>query len=308
MHPVLIRLWFLPPGYQNVYSYGFMMALGFFVAMVLGRILLKRSGQNPEHLLNLALLTLITGLLGARLFFVVHYWPDYAGGPLRQIFNIRDGGLELYGGVALAILAMLIYFLGRKLPVLLYLDALAPALMIGLAFGRIGCFLHGCCYGQVCRLPWAVSFPYRSFAYRGHSLEGRLTVPSELADSNSRPLPFDQLGDSRKDLARRQKSLPVHPTQLYSAASALLLCVILAACFRRRKYSGQILIFALLLYGLSRFTLETLRIEPKLPAVGISAAQLVSLIALLLAAILWSILRRRRLQDHPAPQKAHTPS
>lgn len=293
MHPVLIRLWFLPQGCQIVYSYGFMMALGFFAGIILGYILLKKSGQNPEHMLNLALLALVSGLLGARLFFVVHYWQDYAGGPFWQIFNIRDGGLEFYGGVALAILVMLIYLFVRKLPALLYFDALAPALMLGLAFGRVGCFLHGCCYGQVCRLPWAVSFPYNSFAYRDHSRDGRLTVPPELSEASGSPVPFGLLNDSQKTLAATQRSLPVHPTQLYSSANALVLCVVLVVCFRRRGYDGQILILALLLYGLSRFALEMLRAEPRMIAIGLSASQLVSLIALAIAAVLWLIRRRR---------------
>lgn len=293
MHPVLIRLKFLPAGYQDVYSYGFMLALGFLAGTVLAYVLLKKTGQDPSHLLNLALLALVCGLAGARIFFVVHYWQNYAGGPVWRIMNIRDGGLELYGGLGLAILAIFVYLMVRKLPVLLYLDALAPVLMLGLAFGRLGCFLHGCCYGKDCDLSWAVSFPYGSFAYRAHLSEGKLTVPEELSNNRGEFLPFMQLDESQKPLALQQRSLPVHPAQLYSSANGLLLCGILWWYFRRRKYDGQVLILALLLYGLSRIALEVVRTEPGLAGTGLSVSQIVSLLALALAVILWFWLGRR---------------
>lgn len=155
MHPELFSIPFFP---LSIKSYGFMMTLGFIAALFLARRRCKLLGQDPNHIDNFGVLTLIAGVVGARLFHVAHHWSSYKDN-LGEIVAIWSGGLEFLGGFILASVTMLIYFRRKKLPILQFLDILAPAVMLGLAFGRIGCLLNGCCFGAPSELPWAIRFP-----------------------------------------------------------------------------------------------------------------------------------------------------
>ncbi len=142
----------------SIKSYGTMMVIGFLCALALARWLSRRLNENPDHVSNFGAWALLSGVLGARLFHVLHNLDHYREYPL-EAFAVWSGGLEFLGGFFGAMLVMVIYFKRQKLSIIRYLDILAPALMLGLAFGRIGCFLNGCCFGAPCELPWAIRFP-----------------------------------------------------------------------------------------------------------------------------------------------------
>ena len=156
MRPELIHI---PGIYLSIPSYGVMMVLGFIAALTLARLRSRRLGEDPDHITNFGIYALIAGVLGARAMHVIHLWHEYYQYHPTEILAIWSGGLEFLGGVLAAILVMVVYFRRRKLAVFKFLDILAPALMLGLAFGRLGCFLNGCCFGAVCDLPWAIRFP-----------------------------------------------------------------------------------------------------------------------------------------------------
>ena len=296
MHPVFIRIPFLPEAFQEIYSYGLMLVLGFFGGYILALRLAKRCRQNPDDLTNIAVLSLLGGVVGARALYVIHFWQQqYADESFLKILNVRDGGLEFYGGVILALLAMLGYLALRRLPVRLYLDLLAPALMLGLAFGRMGCFLNGCCYGKPSNLPWAVSFPYDSYAYLDHLKQGKLAVPAELSDVRSGNIAAKELTAEQRAIAAKHRSLPVHPAQIYGLISALVLCVLMHWYFWRRKHEGQVFLLAIILYGIVRFGLETVRTEPAVWDTGLSISQIVSIVGVAGGLICWLWLIR-----HPA--------
>ena len=291
MHSILIRLPFLN---FDIYSYGLMTVLGFFFGYVLAYRRFKRCGQNLDDLTNLVMVLILNAIVGARAMYVIHFWDrQFANEPLWKIFNIRDGGLEFYGGVILSVVVALGYMAAKKLPIKLFIDLLAPALMLGLAFGRTGCFLNGCCQGQVSNVPWAISFPYGSYAYRDHVSQGRLTVPDELVDEQGWIIPVDQLSDAQREIAAGQRSLPVHPAQLYGIVMALLLSWILSRYFWRRKYEGQVFVLMLILYGVARFVLEMLRVEPKVAGTGLSISQNLSIIAVVVGLLLWVAQKRQ---------------
>ena len=276
MHPIILRLPFLPEGMREIHSYGLMMVLGFLAGYLLAYWLAKRAGADPGRLTTIMIIAIVAGLAGARLVYVVHFWAQYADGPWRRILDVRDGGLEFYGGVILAMVAAVAYLLARRLPVRLYLDVLAPALLLGLAFGRVGCFLNGCCYGKTSNLPWAVSFPYDSYAYWDHwdRAEFGFVKPARVMD-RSRPT----IG--------QQRSLRVHPSQLYSMANALVLCGILCWYLGRAKGHGQVFCLALILYGLTRFGPEMTRVEPIFDGTGLTISQNLSIVAVVCGAIFW---------------------
>ena len=161
MHPELFEIPFI---HVTVKSYGLMLVIGFLAAVSLIRRLTRSFTPDPQLITNAALYSLVGGVIGARVFFVIHYFEKFRDFPL-EVFYIWQGGLELLGGVVVAVSVILFYLFYHKLPVRRYLDALAVGLMLALAFGRIGCFLNGCCYGKPTDLPWGIRFPYNSFAY-----------------------------------------------------------------------------------------------------------------------------------------------
>jgi len=266
-----------------------MMVIAFLSAVFIIRRLSRNITPDPQLITNAALYSLVAGVVGARLFHVVHYFDHYQGN-LLSVFAIWQGGLELLGGVIFAISVIFFYLWYHKLPIRCYLDILAIGLMSALALGRVGCFLNGCCFGKPTNLPWAVRFPYDSPSYRSQ-------VSPDLQRNRTNPqleLPADFFGyfDKQgrwysglkpyKDLTRQQKemlkndgkyrALSVHPTQLYSSASGAVLCLILYLFWRKSrnadssKNAGKLFTkpgstFALMfiLYGLVRFFIEFLR-------------------------------------------------
>ncbi len=155
MHPELITI----PGINLVIqSYGTMLVLAFIFGGLLARHNARKIGEDPENISNLLIFAMVGGVVGARIFHVIHFWDTYQDN-LLKIFKIWEGGLEFLGGFITASISMIIYARVKKLSIRTYMDILAPALMMGLCFGRVGCFLNGCCYGKMCDKPWGVTFP-----------------------------------------------------------------------------------------------------------------------------------------------------
>jgi phosphatidylglycerol:prolipoprotein diacylglycerol transferase len=156
-----------------IYGYGVAVVVGFLAASYFARWLANRSGLDGEAFVNAALLALVTGIVGARLSHILENPREFFGtgrgawDTLVNIVNLRSGGLTYYGGFLLAFPTLVLYAIKKKVPLAVGMDIVAPALMIGLGFGRIGCFLNGCCHGAVCpdAFPLAVEFPYHSNAY-----------------------------------------------------------------------------------------------------------------------------------------------
>ena len=150
---------FTIPGINlTIQSYGTMLVLAFIFGGLLASRNARKVGENPDNISNLIIFAMLGGVIGARVFHVIHFWEDYQD-DLIGVIKIWKGGLEFVGGFITASLTMLIYSWKKGMPIRKYMDILAPALMIGLAFGRVGCFMNGCCYGKVCDHPWGVEFP-----------------------------------------------------------------------------------------------------------------------------------------------------
>jgi len=315
MFPELFEIPFI---HVTLKSYGLMMVIGFLVAVSLIRRLSRNITPDPQLITNAALYSLIGGVVGARLFYVIHYFEHFKENPV-SVFAIWHGGLELLGGVLLAITIIFFYLLYHKLPIRHYLDILAIALMLALVFGRIGCFLNGCCFGKPTELPWAVRFPYNSIAYlsqvnpdleRNRSAP-QLELPPEYLsyidnNGNRHPKPYEELTEQQKFEVTKGKyrCLPVHPTQLYTSAGAAVLCLILYFFWRRSqnagssKTAGKIFTepgstFALMfaLYGLTRFFIEFLRDDNRFEIDGLTISQLIGIAMIIFGATLMAILQ-----------------
>lgn len=154
MKPTLFAL-----GPIQVHAYGTMVALGVFLALPL-MIRCAKINNFPKvnDVYDLVFISLAAGFLGARIFYVCQHAAWYREQPLK-FFALWEGGLIFYGGVVGAVLALWVFAKSKEISIFRVLDFLFPYVALVHAFGRIGCFLNGCCYGIICRLPWAVSFP-----------------------------------------------------------------------------------------------------------------------------------------------------
>ena len=188
MKPVLFDFGSLGPIPLRVYGYGLMMVLGFLTAIVLANRRVRRGGEDPEALTHCGILALIGGVVGARIAYVIQHHETFTGSdsPIVALINVTSGGLIYYGGVILATVLVLLYLWRRRLPVRRYLDILAAALMVGLAFGRAGCLLNGCCYGGPCHKDWPLGMRFPMYS---RPLVKLSDTPGPLSDSTQSPSP-----------------------------------------------------------------------------------------------------------------------
>ena len=235
----------LPSSGIPLYGYGLMLCLGFLAGCWTAARRVRRLGINGELMWDLGLWLFVSGLFGARLFYILQYPgrvffnPDgtlKAGGELLMApFSLWDGGLVVVGCLPFAALGFFAFCHRRGLRPLPVGDAIIPSFFIGLAIGRIGCVLNGCCWGDRCELPWGISFP-----------KGGGVTFNALMDRGF--LPPDAVW-----------TFPLHPTQIYSSINAFILMAVTAAYFHTRPKPGSVVALGGLLYPVSRFTIEFLR-------------------------------------------------
>ncbi len=158
MHPIILEWRGL-----TIYSYGFSVSLAVLVVYFLARKRAKAVGIDTASVADLLFFLFLSGIFGARLFYVAQHWSDYEN-QWSRIFLIQEGGLVWYGGFLAAACAGFLYALIRRWPLLKMCDLFAPLVAIGHGVGRVGCFMNGCCYGRPTDFFWGVRFPGEPFA------------------------------------------------------------------------------------------------------------------------------------------------
>ena len=271
MYPELFRIGNFP-----INTYGVLLALAFLSALLVTAKLAARDGLPRERVYDLGLWMLLAAIIGSKVLMLFTE-PEYRENPLRLVSLdfLRSGGV-FYGGFIAAVLAG--YFLIRryKLPWWKTADAFAPGIALGNAIGRQGCFAAGCCWGKPTTLPWGVEF-----TEAGHEVTN---VP---------------LG------------VHLHPTQLYESFGALLIFFFLLWLHRRKRFSGQVILFYAVLYAVMRFTIEIFRDDPRgdilglTTLTGLSTSQMLSIIVGVWGLIVL-ILRWRRA-PHSSENVSSTP-
>jgi phosphatidylglycerol:prolipoprotein diacylglycerol transferase len=265
MRQVLVTIPIL--GGIKIFGYGMMLFLAFLASMNLAGWRARRQRLDPEVIYDLAVWVFVGGLIGARAFYVIQYWGDRIRS-IGDVFRIWEGGIVLYGSIIGGTAAFFLYRVLRPFPLLPYLDVVAPSLALGIAVGRVGCFLNGCCFGDLCPgIPWGVSFPRPSPPWLEHVREG--LIPSDAA-----------------------WSLPVHPTQLYSVVDGLVLLLLLSAYYPLRRRDGQVMALLMVTYPITRFLVEYLRNDEAVFFLGMTISQNISVLLFLAGTAFWWWLSR----------------
>jgi phosphatidylglycerol---prolipoprotein diacylglyceryl transferase len=304
VHPDLFRLFGVA-----FPSYFVLLLTGFLFATAIGAAWAGRVGESADVVVDLGLAMLLAGVAGARLLhvFADGYFLDYVHlctDPARVDWPLDKaeclstaydgvwdaaklachpkapdcfawakfwaGGLTYYGGLVAASIAAWFLLRRDRFPFWKAADMAGFAIPLGLAFGRMGCLLAGCCFGATCDLPWAVSFPWRSAASEGQ-FKAHLLPTSKMW------------------------SLPVHPTQVYeSLASLAIAAFCLLWVHPRKRYDGQVFVSLLALYAVARFLLEIVRRDDRGGMIGLSTSQLIGLALLGVAAAIHAIRGRRK--------------
>jgi len=251
MFPKLISIgsFFIP-------TYGTLVALGFLLALLVTVRLAKRAKLPAEPITNLAIYCALAGLAGAKLFMILFDFGSYLDGS-RKLFSmdtLQAAGVY-QGGFLLALITAVLYMRHNHLPVFAASDVFAPGIALGQAIGRLGCFAAGCCWGNECHLPWAVTF---------NNPEAQTGVP---------------LG------------IPLHPTQIYESLADALIFVVLYRLITKPHSAGTILGWYLTLYSIARFGIEFFRYHEQGLHLGLSLTQWISL-ATLVAGLALLALRR----------------
>lgn len=158
---------FLHIGKFTIHGYGVMIAIGFLVAIFVSTFRAKKKGLDPEVVIDLALISVVGGFVGAKILFVIVDFKEMLTAPLTVL---GSGGFVVYGGIILATLLIFLYCKKKKVKFFEYMDLIVPQIPIAQGFGRLGCFCAGCCYGAETTSPLGVVFPQGSLAPAGVKL------------------------------------------------------------------------------------------------------------------------------------------
>ena len=214
----------------------------------------KRTGQNPENYLDMGIIGVIAGIVGARLYYVIFSWDMYKDN-LLDIFNLREGGLAIYGGVIAAVISVLVLAKVKHLSAPQIFDTIAMALLNGQMLGRWGNFFNREAFGGYTDSLFAMRLPLD--AVRSSDVTEQMRRHIERIDGVS--------------------YIQVHPTFLYESLWCMVLLIILFAYRKHKKYEGELFLMYLFGYGLGRFRIEGLRTDQLLlPGVGIAVSQLLA--------------------------------
>jgi phosphatidylglycerol---prolipoprotein diacylglyceryl transferase len=236
------------------------MAVAFLFGTWLALQEARRLHLDEDKVVNVILVALVAGVLGARMLYVLEHVAEFRR-EWGSVLALWQGGLTLYGGMVAGVFGGLLMARRLGLPIWVTADALTPSLTIGGAIGRVGCFMNGCCYGRPTRLPWGVTFPPESFA----GLE---------------------FGNAK-----------IHPSQLYFSLAGVVLFAVVWALRKRMSTPGTLFWLSLMLYGLARIPLDFTRAyEPETAFISAFGVEIVESQLSSLAIALFSLLMILRLR------------
>ena len=240
-------------GFSIAY-YGIVIVTGMMIAIWIAQREAKRTGQNPEQYLDLAMIGIAAGILGARIYYVIFAW-DYYKDDLLSIFNIRQGGLAIYGGIIGACIAVVIYSRKKKQNFSLLMDTASMSIVFGQIMGRWGNFFNREAFGDYTNNLFAMQLPVS--AVRANEITQKMW--DHVVTVNG------------------VEYIQVHPTFLYESLWNVGVLLFLFWFRKRKKFNGEVFLMYLIGYGLGRIWIEGLRTDQLLlPVVGLPVSQLLS--------------------------------
>lgn len=240
-------------GFSIAY-YGIVIVTGMMIAIWIAQREAKRTGQNPEQYLDLAMIGIAAGILGARIYYVIFAW-DYYKDNLLSIFNIRQGGLAIYGGIIGACIAVVIYSRKKKQNFSLLMDTASMSIVFGQIMGRWGNFFNREAFGDYTNNLFAMQLPVS--AVRANEITQKMW--DHVVTVNG------------------VEYIQVHPTFLYESLWNVGVLLFLFWFRKRKKFNGEVFLMYLIGYGLGRIWIEGLRTDQLLlPVVGLPVSQLLS--------------------------------
>lgn len=261
-------------GSFTIAYYGMIIALGMVGGLLLARWQAKRTGQNPEIYMDFAIIGIIFSIIGARLYYVIFSWEHYKD-DLLQIFNIRGGGMAIYGSVIAAVITAIVYCRRKKYNFFLFADTAVGGLVLGQVIGRYGNFMNREAFGE----------------YTDSLFAMRLKL-DQVTSSN--------VTDAMRDhmtTADGVNYIQVHPTFLYESVWNLLLLILILLYTKKKKFDGELFLMYLVGYGIGRAWIEGLRTDQlQIGSTGIAVSQVLSAL-LAVAGIIYWIYRRVKLKN-----------
>lgn len=240
-------------GFSIAY-YGIVIVTGMMIAIWIAQREAKRTGQNPEQYLDLAMIGIAAGILGARIYYVIFAW-DYYKDDLLSIFNIRQGGLAIYGGIIGACIAVVIYSRKKKQNFSLLMDTASMSIVFGQIMGRWGNFFNREAFGDYTNNLFAMQLPVS--AVRANEITQKMW--DHVVTVNG------------------VEYIQVHPTFLYESLWNVGVLLFLFWFRKRKEFNGEVFLMYLIGYGLGRIWIEGLRTDQLLlPVVGLPVSQLLS--------------------------------
>ena len=260
-------------GFDIAY-YGIVIGIGMLAGIAMAMMEAKRTGQNQEDYLDLAIFGIIFGIIGARIYYVVFAWDMYKDN-LMEIFNTRHGGLAIYGGVIAAVITVFVVARVKKLSVRLLLDTAVFGLVTGQMIGRWGNFFNREAFGDYTDNLFAMRLPLD--AVRTSDLTEKI--------------------EAHMETIKGVTYIQVHPTFLYESVWCLGVLVLLLLYRTRKKFDGEMFLLYLGGYGLGRFWIEGLRTDQLLvPGSRIPVSQMLAGVLVLLSLVLIAAGRKQVVQ------------
>lgn len=263
-----MRKYLFSIGSLKVPGYGFMIGIGFLVALLVGEYRAKKKGLNQECVIDLAIIAILCGFLGAKLLFIIVNFVEFIESPASFI---STSGFVVYGGIIAGILCCMLYCHVKKLSFMEYFDLIMPEVAIAQGFGRIGCFLAGCCYGKTTDAAWGVVFPADSLAPAGVKL-----IPTQLV-SAAGDFVIAIILIILADIVMKDINLKPEDNAVENKAAD-------------KKTPGVIACMYLWMYGLGRFLAEFLRDDVRGSVGVLSTSQFISLFIVAIGVVLYVLL------------------
>lgn len=278
----------------DIALYGIVIAVGMIMGFLIAEWQAKRSGQDKELYLDFAIYAIIISVIGARLYYVVFNWGEFSSNPL-SVFNLRTGGLAIYGGVIAAILTGLIYCKIKKYSFFLLADTGMLGLLLGQIIGRWGNFFNREAFGKYTDGLFSMQLDLRNVSW-----EYTCSLPVLEQHFAGKTKALENIIEIRNNivLADGIQYIQVHPTFLYESVWNLVLLIFLVVYWKHKRFDGEIFFLYLAGYGLGRLWIEGLRTDQLFMwGASIPVSQALSAV-LLVSAIAFIVIKRVRIKKN----------